>query len=214
MEKCHPGGDGELLVEREHQALAALIERCNDGDRRAWEELYSRYHPLVARVVSRYGSPELGDSEDAIQEVFFNLFMALRHYDPSRPLEAYVLEIARRVRVSMYRKQVAAKRGGTSRGIVPLDAHNGSEGGYIAIAAPQKDQEAELSERQEVRLLRAALAALSESCKRLLELRYDKSLRFKEMAEILGEKEGALRVKVQRCVASLGRKFTALKSAG
>lgn len=197
-------------MERESQPLAALIERCNRGERRAWEELYSRYQPIVARVVSRYGPPEWGDREDAIQEVFFNLFKALRHYDPSRSLEAYILEIARRVRVSMYRKQVAAKRGGVTHGTVQLDTHDGSEGGYIAVAALEKDQESELSRRQEVRLLRAALAALSEACKRLLALRYDQGLQFKEMAEILGEKEGALRVKVQRCVASLGRKFTSL----
>lgn len=190
--------------------MAALIEQCNRGERRAWEELYARYHPIVARVVSRYGSPEWGDSEDAIQEVFFNLFKALQHYDPSRPLEAYILEIARRVRVSMYRKQVAAKRGGVTHSTVPLDTHDGSEGGYIAVAAAEKDQESELSMRQEVRLLRSALATLSEACKKLLALRYEQGLQFKEMAEILGEKEGALRVKVQRCVASLGRKLTSL----
>jgi RNA polymerase sigma factor (sigma-70 family) len=114
----------------------------------------------------------------------------------------------------MYRKQVAAKRGGVSHGTVPLDTHNGSEAGYIAVASLEKDQESEMSTRQEVRLLRVALAALSESCRKLLALRYGQGLPFKEMAEILGEKEGALRVKAQRCVASLGRKFTGLTVGG
>ena len=201
-------------MEGDNRSLAALIERCNRGERRAWEDFYSRYHPLVQRVVSRYGSQRHGDVEDMIQEVFLSLFKALRQYDPARPLEAYILEIARRVRISTYRRQASVKRGGTRGGSVPLEAHDASEGGYISIASSDDDQESQLGDRQEARLLRAALANLSETCRRLLALRYDEGLSYKDIAAASGEKEGTLRVKVQRCVASLGRKFSELTADG
>ena len=37
-------------------------------------------------------------------------------YEPSKSVEAYILEIARRVRISSYRKEAALKRGGGNPG--------------------------------------------------------------------------------------------------
>lgn len=202
------------MQEEEKQKIALLVARCNRGERRAWEELYSRYHGLVARVVSQYDPSGHGDHEDAVQEVFFNLFKALQRYDPNRPLEAYIVEIARRVRVSTYRRFTASKRRGGTGSTISLDVHNFAEGGYVSVVGRDKDQESLLGDLQEARLLRKALGAISEACRELLALRYDRGLPYKEMAEILGEREGTLRVKVQRCLASLGRSFRDLTSDG
>jgi hypothetical protein len=61
----------------------SLIERCNCGDREAWAQFYALCLPLVSLAVRRsaYSDPE--DTEDTIQEVFIQLFKALRVYDPS-----------------------------------------------------------------------------------------------------------------------------------
>ena len=195
-------------------SITRLIERCTRGERRAWDEFYARYRGLVSCAVRKYGAKGMGDDEDAIQEVFMHLFRALRHYDPSRSLEAYVLEIARRVQISRYRKDSATKRGGKGKTLIPIDAHDGDERGYISVAAPDDNQETTLIKAQESRLLRMALRSLSEACQKLLAMRYDQGLPYKEMASTLKEKEGTLRVRVQRCMTALGRTYSDLALEG
>lgn len=187
--------------------LRSLVDRCNKGERRAWEEFYRTYVGLVTRAMRRVGSGDPGETEDLVQEVFAHLFKALEKYDPKRPIEAYILEIARRVRISRFRKNTAAKRGGSDRTVLPLDAHDGGEAGYIMIPSPEGDQEASLVRAQESSLLRKALKTLSEGCRKLLALRYDKGLSYKEISASLGVKEGTLRVRVQRCLSNLARSY-------
>jgi RNA polymerase sigma-70 factor, ECF subfamily len=185
-----------------------LIERCNRGERDAWEEFYRRYYGLVACAVKKLRSSEPDDTEDVVQDVFINLFRALKEYDPARSLEAYIIEIARRVRISRFRSATAAKRGGRAGPASPLDAHDrGDEGGYISIASNADNQEQALIKAQETRLLRKALEGISETCRKLLALRYDGGMQYSEMASILGLKEGTLRVKVQRCLSALAKSY-------
>ena len=99
------------------------------------------YFGLVSSVARRYSS-QANDAEDIIQEVFVSLFTALKRYDPARSIEAYILEIARRVRIGRYRKASAAKRAGNP---VPLDVHDcDSERGFIAMTSADEDQESSL----------------------------------------------------------------------
>jgi RNA polymerase sigma-70 factor, ECF subfamily len=188
-----------------------LVERCNRGERQAWAELHARYVGLITASVGRGNPGAPHDVEDVVQEVFLNLVKALRQYDPARPLEVYILEIARRVRISRYRQFSAQKRGAFSRETRPLDAHDGGdEGGYISVASPEDNQESALMKAQETRMLRKALAALSESCRHLLGLRYDQGLSYKEISAVLGEKESSLRVKAQRCLSGLSKQYSSV----
>jgi RNA polymerase sigma-70 factor, ECF subfamily len=188
--------------------LQALIRRCNDGDSRAWEDFYARYHPMISAAVRRRFSSHSADSEDLAQEVFINLFRALKHYDPARSIEAYILEIVRRVGISRYRKESSMKRGGGNLGTASINTHDGEqERGYISVASARDDQETELMKAQETRLLRRALGAISEACRQLLELRYAQGLSYSEISALLGVKEATLRSQAQRCLSSLGREY-------
>jgi RNA polymerase sigma factor (sigma-70 family) len=194
------------LAEAEH-GLHSLIERCNQGDKQAWEEFYATYFGLVSSVAKGYSS-QANDAEDIIQEVFVNLFGALKRYDPTRSIEAYILEIARRVRIGRYRRASTAKRAGNP---VPLDVHgNESEGEFIAMTSTDDDQEHSLINEQEKSLLRKALEAISENCRDLLALRYDRALSYKEIADILNVKEVTLRSRLQRCLAALSASYSRL----
>jgi RNA polymerase sigma factor (sigma-70 family) len=186
-----------------------LIERCNRGDRQAWEEFYGRHVGMISTAVRRYCAKDPSEAEDICQEVFVSLFKALKSYDPTRSIEAYILEIVRRVRISRYRKDSAVKRGGSDHALRPLKTFDEEdEGGYVAVTSPGDDQEASLIRAQESHLLRKALDALSENCRRLLGLRYDEGLSYREISALLGVKEVTLRSQTQRCLSSLSRNYT------
>jgi RNA polymerase sigma-70 factor (ECF subfamily) len=188
-----------------------LIGKCNLGDRQAWEEFYSRYFAMISRVARKYCSAAPAEAEEIEQEIFLNLFKALRKFDPTKSVEAYILEIARRVTISRYRKSTAIKRGGKDSTHVPLSAHDyDREAGYISVRSADEDQETALIKAEREHILRKALKSVSESCRRLLGLRYDRGLSYKEIATIVGVKEGALRVRVQRCLSTLSDVYSSL----
>ncbi len=189
--------------------LRRLIERCNRGDRQAWEEFYGRHFGMISAAVRRHCAKDPSEAEDICQEVFVSLFKALKSYDPTRPIEAYILEIVRRVRISGYRKGSAMKRGGSDPAPRPLKMlDEADEGGYVAVASPRDNQETALIKAQESHRLRKALDTLSENCRRLLGLRYEEGLSYREIAVLLGVKEVTLRSQTQRCLSSLSRGYT------
>jgi RNA polymerase sigma-70 factor (ECF subfamily) len=191
----------------------SLVARCNLGEKRAWEEFYTKYFGMVSAAVKRMSRSESDEVEDTVQEVFLHLFKALETYDPARSLEAYILQIARRVRISRYRHAAAAKRGGTNPNHAPINAHDCRDREqYVSVADCGQDQETQLIRAEEARALREALNLISEACRKLLGFRYDQGLSYKEMAAVLNEKEASLRVRVQRCLSSLGRSYSQLSS--
>jgi RNA polymerase sigma factor (sigma-70 family) len=189
--------------------LHALIARCNSGDESAWEEFYAQYFGLVSAAVKKYSRNGSEEIEDTVQEIFTNLFRALKRYDPEKPLEAYILEIARRVRISRYRNASALKRGGADRWSESINAHDTrDEAGCLSVASPLENQESSLIRAQETHLLRKALRSLGEACRSLLSMRYYQGLSYKEIGDFLGTREATLRVQVQRCLSSLGRIYS------
>ena len=191
----------------------SLVERCNCGDREAWAQFYALCFPWVSLAIRRtaYADPE--DIEDTIQEVFIQLFKALRIYDPTRSLHAYVLEIARRVAIGRLRSVAAAKRGGLNPGHKRVNAHDCDDGEEtVSVASPQTSQEILLMKAQEGHFLRKALGHITEKCKHLLALRYEQELSYQEIAQATGVKEPTLRVRVQRCLSALGERYSELSS--
>lgn len=212
-----PGGPRTAARGRADRSLwdasdeAALIRRCNEGDEKAWEQLYGRYAGTVSRVARRYCSRASRDPEDLVQEVFLHLFKALKEFDSARPLDPFVLEIARKVCISGLRRDAAEKRGGRNPGHLSLD-HSDTvhEKGPLEVSSDADDAETALMKAQEVRLLRNALSLLSDACRRLLELRYERGLSYAEMTESTDVREGTLRVQVLRCLSALGREYERL----
>jgi RNA polymerase sigma factor (sigma-70 family) len=191
----------------------SVIERCNCGDKEAWAQFYALCFPLVSRAVRRTAYFDPGDSEDTIQEVFIQLFRALRVYDPARSLHAYVLEIARRVEIGRLRNMSAAKRGGLNPGhkrVNALDCDDGEE--TVSVASHHANQEILLIKAQEGHFLRKALEHITGKCRHLLSLRYEQELSYKEIAQATGVKEPTLRVSVQRCLSALGERYSDLSS--
>ncbi len=193
--------------------LRSLIERCNSGDKEAWAQFYALCFPLVSLAVRRSAGAGPEDAEDTMQEVFIQLFKALRVYDPTRSLQAYVLEITRRVVIGRFRKISAAKRGGRNPGHKRVNAHDcdcGEE--TVSVASPDADQEVLLIRAQEGLFLRKALGHITENCRQLLLLRYEQELSYKEIAEATSVKEPTLRVRVQRCLSALGERYSEVSS--
>jgi len=82
-----------------------LLPRIAAGDERAVRDCVTRYGPLVWSLARRW-SPEGLDAEDAVQEIFIDLWRTAARYDVSRTSEAgWVAMIARRRLIDRARRR-------------------------------------------------------------------------------------------------------------
>lgn len=86
-------------------AVEPLLPRIAAGDERAVRDCVARYGPLVWSLARRW-SPDGGDAEDAVQEIFIDLWRTAARYDASRTSEAgWVAMIARRRLIDRARRR-------------------------------------------------------------------------------------------------------------
>jgi RNA polymerase sigma-70 factor, ECF subfamily len=83
---------------------SSLLARASHGDDGAVRECMARFGPIVWGL-SRRMSPTRADAEDAVQEIFLDLWEHGSRFDPSRGTEeAFVAVIARRRLIDRRRK--------------------------------------------------------------------------------------------------------------
>jgi len=81
-----------------------LVERIRGGDKTAFEHLYFRYfnriyHYLEKRLRNR------ADTEETVQEVFFNIFSSIDSYRGEAPFVAWVFGLTRRTLARRFKKK-------------------------------------------------------------------------------------------------------------
>lgn len=80
-----------LPVELENERQ--LIERCQEGDLRAYETVYRQFHqPLLRFALRLLGSRE--DAEDAVQMTFIKLYRGIDNFRFDARFSTYLMRIA------------------------------------------------------------------------------------------------------------------------
>jgi RNA polymerase sigma-70 factor (ECF subfamily) len=184
---------GEALVsaaffgddDRAARAEPAPLGRCDQA------ALQAAYAELAPRVF-RFQRDLLGDAAlatDATQETFIRAFRRVDNVPPETRLAAWVFGIAHRVSLE-FRKA----RGRSRRVVVP--AENPS-----AIAAPDwgaRTPEAELLDREALRVVQRALERLPAERRAALLLRLDHGLSYEEIAQATGWSLAKVKVEIFR----------------
>ena len=69
-----------------------MIERCKNGDRKAFEALLAEYEKPVFNAAFRMLNSR-DDAKDVTQTVFLKVFENFDHYDPSRRFFSWIYRI-------------------------------------------------------------------------------------------------------------------------
>lgn len=94
------------------KGVESVLERIAAGDERAVSECIERYGALVWRMARRRLGPFSGDVEDAVQEVFVELWQCAGRFDSARGCEqAFVATVAHRRLVDHHRRATARAAG-------------------------------------------------------------------------------------------------------
>jgi RNA polymerase sigma-70 factor (ECF subfamily) len=157
--------------------------------------LYRQHGPLIfAWLLKQAKSWE--DAEDLLLEVFLAAFEQHRLLAvPEEKRLAWLLSVAQHKLVDSYRLS-------SRRQQVPLEAVAG------ALEADETlTPEAVALRHEEQANLRAALLALPQTQREVVQLRFGEGLRCTEIATVLGKREGAVRILLWRALAFLRARY-------
>lgn len=165
--------------------MTTILQRIADGDERAISACLDEYGDLVWRLASRYLDRAAGEVEDAVQEVFIQLWLSAGRFDPGIGGEAaFVATIAHR-RLTDYQRRVTARRRATRRA-------SENEGDVSTSAA---DLAAKV-ERSGDAL--AVLRSLPDDERHALFLWLYRGLTHREISEATGEPIGTIKSRLRR----------------
>lgn len=170
-----------------------LLTAAQRGDQEAFAALVDRHRPAVfgylrARVL------QPADAEDLSQEAFLRCYLHLADLEPTPSLRPWLLGVARNVLREFVRKHRRRRQKETAWTELCLELDE--------TAAPAADEPAYQDQMEQ---LPNCMAALGESARRAIELRYTAQLGVDEIGNRLRRSAGAAKLLMFRARQALKR---------
>lgn len=160
-------------------------------------ELFERYHQrLYAFFVRLTNQP--GSSEDLVQLVFYRILKYRHTYRDEGKFSAWIYHLARKVAADHWRKQSSA----------PI-ATDPADLPDLADTAP--DSAEQTAGREDLALLRTALARLPVDQREVLVLSRLQQVEHRDIATLLETTPGAVKVRVHRALKELREVYFKLR---
>jgi RNA polymerase sigma-70 factor, ECF subfamily len=182
----------EFNIVKRDDALTVLAVRMKKGDRRAAAKLYDELLPKAyGFFFVRTGHRET--AEDLSQEIFLKLVEKVETFDEGRGRFAvWFWRMARNMLVDHYRAKKEK----------PFSAFD-----ETAVEAMSIEEMPDVDDKLRYEEVKEFMKSLSEEERELFELRYVVELPYREIAELLGKSEGALRVATLRIKEKVRKEF-------
>lgn len=172
----------------------ALLTRVVKGESQALEQLYNRYAPRALGLAFRI----LRDrdlAEQVIQDAFWKVWQRASVFEPTRgSFSTWLFTIVRNLSIDQLRR----RRDETS-----LD--DGQDAGTLEMAWSGPDVSEAVGRRLRSEEIRAALRALPDAQRRVLELAYFEGFTRREIAEKLDEPLGTVHTRARLGLEKLGQ---------
>jgi len=170
---------------------ARLVERCLDGDERAWHILVDRYKNLVYSIPLKYGAPHQ-DAADIFQSVWLDLFNELSRLRDAEALQAWLIRVTTHKCYHWRRQQQSS----------PEEWDSGDPEEQAGDGALPPELAAEVEREQ---IVRDALLQLPPRCREMIELLFFEQppLRYTEVARRLHLAPGSIGFIRGRCLKRL-----------
>jgi len=165
------------------QTDAQLVARCRAGETAAWNELVERFSRYVYAICVRGFRLERQDAEDVFQDVFSRAYERLADLRSDEALRPWLAQLTRRLCVDRLRS--LARNAPTA-------------------AEPDESVADEtLAALDEALAVRAALEALDEPCREILDRFFCRDESYATIGEALALPAGTVASRISRCLAKL-----------
>jgi RNA polymerase sigma factor (sigma-70 family) len=181
------------VLESQFDDDARLVGACLRGEEKAWSELVSKYKNLIFSIPIRYGFSQ-EESADVFQSVCLDLVNQLTSIREPRALAGWVIRVTHNKCFHLMKDK---------RQEVPVDDD------FEPTLPPEEIPEHQLHELEKEQLIRNALRAVSERCRRLVEMLFFESppRPYQEIAKSLTLATGSIGFIRARCLDKLRKKM-------
>ena len=169
-----------------------IVCRAIDGDRKAYEELFTKYKDSVFFMVLKIVKNQT-DAEDLMLEAFEKAFHNLKYYSPQFAFSTWLFKIASNNTIDHIRKKKAIT--------VSLDIEHANPDDYSyinSIAADVRTPIEEAIRQQRAFFIREKVVLLKDRYRQLIELRYFEELSYEEISESLSLPLGTVKAQLFR----------------
>ncbi len=167
-----------------------LLPRVAEGDAEAVQECIKRYKSLIWWLATRHSG---GDPEDAVQEIFIDVWKSASRFDPSKAAEStFVGMIARRRLIDRHRKSSRAPD------MEPL----ADDDRMTAHVRPES-----IEASAEVALAGKSIAELSEAERKVLSLSIYQGMSHSEISDYTSIPLGTVKTHIRRGLARVRKKL-------
>ena len=179
-----------------------LIELYKSGNPQGMEVLYDRYVKKVYRLtLSRLNNQ--ADAEDVTSQVFLKLCKSLKTFRGESKFSTWIYTITNNAIIDFTRKR---------KQVTSLDQDidfNDGESVQRDIEDPSPGPEAQVLEKESVKLIVDAVSKLPESQRVVIELRYFLDSSYQEIADYLNIELGTVKSRISRAISYLRDNFSA-----
>ena len=165
------------------QTDAQLVSRCRAGDPDAWNEFVERFSRYVYAICGRGFRLSQQDTEDVFQEVFARAYEKLGELRSDDAVLPWLAQLTRRLCIDRLR----------------LLARNAAD-------ETEPDEHAAdevLSSLDDAIAVRAALDAVGDPCREILDRFFCRDESYRVIGEALGLPAGTIASRISRCLGKL-----------
>ena len=180
-----------------------LVKRVQNGDRRAFDLLFSRYQHKIVNLVGRY----LRDSEDVqdvVQEAFIKAFRALPRFRGDSAFYTWLYRIA----INTAKNHIVARSRRPPGSDVEVEDAEHFDG--ADALRDLENPEAELAKDQLSAEIDAAIADLPDDLRSAVTLREFDGLTYEQIAEIMECPVGTVRSRIFRAREAIDKRIAPL----
>jgi len=168
-----------------------LMIRVKYGDLDALAPLFEKYHVRLYNFFLRL-TRNRSTSQDLVQSVFRRILTYRQSYNEEHKFRSWMYQIARNVHVNHYHEN-------------KLQISEFLEPEQLQYDTESAVEEMENEARKKT--LREALARLQPEQREIIELSRFQGLKYREIAEITGSSEAAIKVKAHRAINQLRKLY-------
>ncbi len=179
---------------------ADLIQRCLEGDATAWDTLVRVYWKRVFNIAYKFVA-QFDEAEDLTQDIFVKLFRALPTFDRRASFETWLTRVSRNLCIDRYRRRRREEERFTDE--VDPDTIQLDE----LVSRP----DARIEQRDEIAMVRRALAKLPATYREPVALRDIHELSYEAIAQRLQLPEGTVKSRIARGRKELARHLRILQ---
>lgn len=182
----------------------ALMSLVSKGEDTAFIELVQRYQNELFRFCYHY-LRSVDMAKEAVQEVFLRVYIAKERYDINKKFKPWLFCIARNLCINEIKRQQLVQ-------FTSLESEAGfkideTEEVVEKIEGGDNDPAEMILKEERHRALWEEIGKLPEDEKEIVMLRYFQKLHARDIAEILGTTEGAIRTRLHRTLRYLYQKI-------